>query len=209
MSSSAELKPDRYERWVDETALDDIAQAFADIIDAKSPFTFRHSSNVAQYACGIARQMGFARDEQHRLLRAGLLHDIGKVGVSNQILDKNGPLTARERGDVERHPAFTWQILSRVEAFRTFAWTASVHHEKLDGSGYPWRLTARDLDLPARILGVADVYEALTADRPYRRGLSSGAALEIMLRDRGRRLCETTLDALHAYVTENVVPFEL
>ena len=203
------VEPTLYDRWVEDSALDEVARAFAEIIDAKSPFTFRHSSNVAQYASGIARQMGLDADAQLRLRRAGLLHDIGKVGVSNQILDKRGPLTDTERREVERHPEYTWQILSRIEAFSAFAWTASIHHEKLDGSGYPWKLQGGQIDRSARILGVADMYEALISDRPYRAGLTPSRALEIMDEDRGTKLCGETLDALRAYVEENQIPTEL
>ena len=207
--ATADLEPSEHERWLDESALDEVARAFADIIDAKSPFTFRHSSNVAEYACGIARQMGLGGIEEQRLRRAGLLHDIGKVGVSNQILDKRGPLTPVERMEVERHPAFTWEILSRIEAFRGFAWTASVHHEKLDGSGYPWRLGAAHLDVPARILGIADMYEALVADRPYRGGLSSDVAFGILQSESGTKLDSGGIDALREYVREREHATEL
>jgi HD-GYP domain-containing protein (c-di-GMP phosphodiesterase class II) len=101
---------------------------------------------------------------------------VGKLGVSNRILDSPHRLSPEERAVVEQHPLHTWAILEPVGAFREFAWTAATHHEKLDGTGYPWRLGADALDLPARILAVADVYEALTADRPYRAGMSHGAA---------------------------------
>ena len=153
--------------------------------------------------------MGLGGIEEQRLRRAGLLHDIGKVGVSNQILDKRGPLTAVERMEVERHPAFTWEILSRIEAFRGFAWTASVHHEKLDGSGYPWRLGAAHLDVPARILGIADMYEALVADRPYRGGLSSDVAFGILQSESGTKLDPDGIDALREYVREREQAIEL
>ena len=84
--------------------------------------------------------MGFGTTELDRLYRAGLLHDIGKLGVSNLILDKEGKLSSDERAAVEKHPLFTWEILRRVSAFDDIAWLASVHHEKLDGTGYPWKL---------------------------------------------------------------------
>lgn len=189
----------RHERWVEEDALDDVARAFADIIDAKSPFTFAHSSNVARFAGGIAAELGLDPRARVRLLRASLLHDVGKLGISNRILDKAAPLTPAEREEMQRHPAYTWQILSRIEAFRDFAWTASVHHEKLDGSGYPWQLTGAAIEPEARILVVADIYEALTADRPYRAGMSRESALAILDDDRGTRLWEDAIDGLRRY----------
>lgn len=181
--------------------LDTIAEAFAEIIDAKSPYTYRHSANVAELARGIGRQMGVGELEELRLVRAGLLHDIGKLGVSNRILDKPGRLTDEERIVVERHPLYTMEILERVSAFEELVDTAARHHERLDGSGYPWRLAGSQLDAAARTLAVADVYEALTADRPYREPLTPEAALKLMARDRGTRLCARALDALEASVT--------
>ena len=144
---------------------------------AKSPYTYRHSANVAALARGIGRQMGVGDLEERRLVRAGLLHDIGKLGVSNRILDKPGRLTDEERTVVERHPLYTMEILERVSAFEELLKTAAYHHERLDGSGYPWRLAGSQLDAAARTLAVANVYEALTADRPYRAPLTPDAAL--------------------------------
>ncbi|HEY0779282.1 MAG TPA: HD domain-containing phosphohydrolase [Gemmatirosa sp.] len=194
------LEPDTATRQVDEAGLDVVARAFAEIIDAKSPYTFRHSTNVAAIAVGIAGVSGLDAAAQRRLGRAGLLHDVGKLGVSNQILDSPARLGPEERMAVERHPRYTWEVLSRVGAFTEFAWTAATHHEKLDGSGYPWGLLGDALDGPARILAVADIYEALTADRPYRAGMTPAAALAIIARDRGPKLCAAAVDALAAWV---------
>jgi putative nucleotidyltransferase with HDIG domain len=187
-------------RVLDETGIDGVALAFAGIIDAKSPYTYCHSTNVADFATGIAVQLGMGDAELRRLRRAALLHDIGKLGVSNGILDKPGRLTEEERTMIELHPAFTWEILSRVEAFSPFARTAALHHEKLDGSGYPWKVTGAELDRPARVLCVADIYEALTADRPYRAGMPAERALSILRSDAGTRLCADAVDALDAFV---------
>jgi HD-GYP domain-containing protein (c-di-GMP phosphodiesterase class II) len=191
-------EPSSHVRWVSEADLDVIARAFADIIDAKSPYTYSHSRNVAAYALGIAREMKLDSATQRRVYRAGLVHDIGKLGVSNSILDKPGRLTAPERTAVERHPFFTWEILSRVPAFRDFAWSAALHHERLDGSGYPWHLSGNRLDMTARILCVADVYEALTAERPYRASLPWAESSRILAEGRGTLFDPAVLDALTA-----------
>ncbi len=183
---------------VDDDGLDGVARAFADIIDAKSPFTFGHSMRVATMARHVARKCGLDAVEQRRIYRAGLLHDIGKLGVSNLILDKDGPLTDAERERMEQHPRFTLDILERVSAFRGFARIAALHHEKLDGSGYPFGYTAADLDIPERILVVCDVYDALVSDRPYRKGMVEPVITSILERDRGTRLDPVALDALHA-----------
>lgn len=187
-------------RTVDEDGLDAVAGAFAEIVDAKSPFTYRHSTNVAAYARAIAARMGLPAAEQRRLYRAGLLHDVGKLGVSSTILEKRGPLSPAEREEVQRHPRYTWEILSPVAAFRGFARMAALHHEKLDGSGYPWGLPGDELEPAARILCVADIFEALTADRPYRAGMTPAAALDILNRESGTQLCGEAVAGLAAWI---------
>ena len=193
------VEPQDRVRAVGEDGLDAIAAAFADIIDAKTPFTYHHSSNVARYAVTMGERLGDGPAARRRLLRAGLLHDVGKLGVSNRILDKPGRLTPAERRAVELHPFYTWQILSRVGAFADLAWTASLHHETLGATGYPWKVGAASLDRHARILAVADIHEALTADRPYRAGMTPDASLAII---RKQGLCGEVVDVLAACVDE-------
>ncbi len=195
------------QRMVGASGLDLVAQAFADIVDAKSPFTYRHSTNVSRWARALGA--GFFTDETKltRLSRAGLLHDIGKLGVSNTILDKAGPLVDEERSLMQAHPVHTWEILRRVNVFADFAKLASLHHEKLDGSGYPWQVPAEGLDLQARILVVADIFEAMTADRPYRAGMPVAAALALLEKDRNTKLDGRVLDVLAQVSTE--MPLQL
>ena len=190
------LEPQQHTRYVDDSGLDDVARAFAEIIDSKSPFTYQHSTNVAKYARAVGYELGFEKHEVRVLNRAALLHDVGKLGVSSRILDKAGPLTPEERAEMQRHPMFTWEILQRVGAFSAFARTAALHHEKLDGSGYPWGVRGEDIDIPARILCVADMYEALTANRPYRAGLGRETALKIIREGSGKHVCPLAAEAL-------------
>ncbi|MGK2963407.1 MAG: HD-GYP domain-containing protein [Gemmatimonadaceae bacterium] len=190
------LEPPQHTRYVDDNGLDEVARAFAEIIDSKSPFTYQHSTNVAKYARAVAYELGFEKQEVRVLNRAALLHDVGKLGVSSRILDKAGPLTPEERSEMQRHPLFTWEILQRVGAFSSFARTAALHHEKLDGSGYPWGVKGEDLDISARILCVADMYEALTANRPYRAGLGRETALKIIREGSGKHTCPVAAEAL-------------
>jgi putative nucleotidyltransferase with HDIG domain len=194
------LEPASMAREVNDDGLDEIARAFADIIDAKSPWTFRHSEKVAMYAKAIGEQMGFDALTLRNTYRAGLLHDIGKLGVSSRILDKAGALTTAERAEIEHHPVHTWEILRRVSAFESFAMQAATHHEKLDGSGYPWGRVGEELDAPARLLAVADVFEAATADRAYRTGVTIDEALQILNSQRGIWLDPDSIDALAAYI---------
>jgi HD-GYP domain-containing protein (c-di-GMP phosphodiesterase class II) len=180
----------------DADRLDRVAEAFALIIDAKSPYTGRHSDGVARIAVGIGDVMGFGPRELRDLRRAALLHDIGKLGVSNLILDKPGKLDDEEWRQMRRHPALTARILGRVSAFRGLADVASAHHERLDGRGYHRGLGAEQLGTAARILAVADVCEALSADRPYRAALARDEMLAIMRRDAGTGLCPVSFGAL-------------
>lgn len=195
-SMAVAVEPQQHTRFVDDRGLDEVARAFAEIIDAKSSYTYQHSTNVAKYARATAFELGFEKRDVAVLNRAALLHDVGKLGVSSRILDKAGPMTDEERAEMQRHPLYTWEILQRVGAFATFARTAALHHEKLDGTGYPWGVKAEDLDVPSRILCVADIYEALTANRPYRAGLSRDAALKIIRSGSGKHVCPMATEAL-------------
>jgi putative nucleotidyltransferase with HDIG domain len=187
----------------DEDRLDAIAAAFARVIDAKSPFTARHSERVAEIADGIAAVLGFDGERRRTLRRAALLHDIGKLAISNRILDKPGKLTDEEFSVIQSHPVHTLSILRRAPCFAELADLAANHHEKLDGSGYPRSLTAEALDLGMRILVVADIYEALTAERPYRSPMPSSEALAIIDRDTPHRIDQTVLDALVAHLEQS------
>ena len=175
-----EMEPARQQQPVDDDYLDDIATAFGQIVDAKSPFTAGHSSRVALVADQISQQLGLGADERRWLRRGALLHDVGKLGVSNQILDKPGKLDTREWAEVQRHALHTEQILGRISAFGVLARVAGAHHEKLDGTGYPRGLDARHIRLETRIITVADIFDALTADRPYRPAMPIAQALQIM-----------------------------
>jgi putative nucleotidyltransferase with HDIG domain len=176
--------------------LDRVAQAFALVIDAKSPYTFRHSTRVAELALLTGRGLGFDQVALRDLRRAALLHDIGKLAVPNSILDKPGPLTAEERTRVEQHPRLSADILGRVAPLRPIARLAGAHHEKLDGSGYWQGLGSAELGMPERVLAVADIYEALTAERPYRTALAPERALELLDELSGRALDATAVRAL-------------
>jgi HD-GYP domain-containing protein (c-di-GMP phosphodiesterase class II) len=160
--------------------IDRICEAFADVVDAKSNFTFRHSMGVADAAFGIATALRLPADRAQLVRRTALLHDIGKLSVPNIVLDKKGKLSDREWETVHLHPGITRSILERVAPFREMAVIAGEHHEKLDGSGYPSRLMAPDLSLESRIIAVADVYAALSEDRPYRAALDFDEIVSIM-----------------------------
>jgi HD-GYP domain-containing protein (c-di-GMP phosphodiesterase class II) len=164
----------------DDERLDSIATAFAGVVDAKSPWTYRHSDRASLIVRGLANALGADDRTLADLARAAMLHDIGKLAISNRILDKPAALTRSEFAEVREHPLTTERIVSRVPGFEHLAGLAAAHHERLDGSGYPRGLRDEELTLPMRLLAVADVYEALTSERPYRRALSSDDALAVV-----------------------------
>jgi HD-GYP domain-containing protein (c-di-GMP phosphodiesterase class II) len=188
-------------RTAGEDDLDRIAEAFARVIDAKSPYTALHSAGVADWAVATGTVLGLAPEGLRDLRRAGLLHDIGKLAISSRILDKPGRLDPDELAIMREHPRYTQQILERVACLRGIVDTAASHHERLDGTGYHRGRAAFDLSRSARILAVADVYEALTADRPYRAAMPRDKALSILRDQRGTALCPTAVDALEAAST--------
>lgn len=183
-------------REVDEDYLDDIAAGFAKVVDAKSPFTAGHSDRVSLFADLIAEELGYSPEHRRWLKRAALLHDIGKLGVSNSVLDKNGKPDDAEWAQIRQHPVLGRTILSKISAFRDMAHIAGDHHERLDGRGYPNGISAEYIDLNTRIVTAADIFDALTADRPYRKAMPVHAAFEIMERDLGSAIDPEVFAAL-------------
>lgn len=163
-----------------EADIDQICEAFAMIVDAKSSFTAEHSSRVTDYAVMLAESYGFTGRRLTILRRASLLHDIGKLGVSNRILEKPGKLDDEEFAVIRQHSKHSWEILKPISVFKREAEIASGHHERLDGKGYWQGLSGDQLDLETRILAVADVYDALSAERPYRGAMPREKVFEIL-----------------------------
>jgi putative nucleotidyltransferase with HDIG domain len=175
-----DLEPAQQRTFVDEDYLDDIAAAFAQVIDSKSPYTSGHSERVTLFGNLIAEQLDFSPEQRRWLKRAALLHDIGKLGVSNTILDKPGKLDDDQWVAMKKHTTLGEMILSRIAAFKDLAAIAGSHHEKLDGTGYPRGLKGEEISLEVRIVTTADIFDALTADRPYRAAMPVDKALSIM-----------------------------
>ena len=180
--------------------VDRICEAFGNVVDAKSPFTFRHSIGVTEVAVSIARELGLSAERISLVRRAAFLHDIGKLAVPNRILDKRGRLDAREWAIVTQHPHVSGSILRRVAAFREIAVLAAEHHERLDGSGYPFGLTEDQLSIESRLIALADCYAAMAEDRPYRASLDVADILSELREDVPHRLDGTCFAALEACV---------
>jgi HD-GYP domain-containing protein (c-di-GMP phosphodiesterase class II)/DNA-binding CsgD family transcriptional regulator len=151
--------------------VDEVAGALADVVDLKSPYLLGHSSGVARLAGEAARCLGLGDDEAAAVRRSGLLHDLGRVGVSNLVWDKPGPLTTSEWEQVRLHAYHTERILARSPLLGRFAQTAGMHHERTDGSGYHRGATAAAIPIAARVLAAADAFQALTEPRPHRQAL--------------------------------------
>lgn len=141
------------------------------IVDFKSPFTATHSSGVARCSMLLAEMAGMSESEVQLMEAAGLLHDLGKLVIPNSILEKPASLTAAEMAVMKQHTYHTFSVLSTIAGFQIIAEWAAYHHERLDGKGYPFRHTAHEMNLGARIMAVSDIFTALAEDRPYRKGM--------------------------------------
>lgn len=157
-----------------------IAEIFSKIVDATSPFTLRHSKDVAIISTFLAKKHGYNDEELNMFYLAGLLHDLGKLAVSNEIINKPGKLTEEEYNLIKQHPYYSYRILQQIEGFEQIANWVGQHHESFNGEGYPYKLCSDRISLGARILTVADVFCALTEDRPYRKMLTLEQTFEIM-----------------------------
>ena len=158
-----------------------IASIFCHIIDFKSRFTATHSSGVSKCAMMLAQQFGFADNEIAQMEIAGYFHDLGKLAVPNSILEKPGRLTKEEFDIIKQHTYFTYSVLSTIGGLDSIAEWAAFHHEKLDGSGYPFHIAADRINTGSRIMAVADIFTALAEDRPYRKSMKRKQIEDILI----------------------------
>ncbi len=181
--STPSVLKDRVSPAVIELNLDgllDLTKMFSHIIDFRSRFTTTHSAGVAASAEALAKLAGFSARECRMMRVAGYLHDLGKLAVPTEILEKSAKLTDREFNVIRSHTFHTYRVLEPIAALELINTWASFHHERLDGNGYPFHLTDHDLSLGSRIMAVADVFTAVTEDRPYRKEMSGDKALQIL-----------------------------
>lgn len=179
-----------------------ILEVLAASIDAKDPLTAGHSERVAQYACGIADELGLGENEKDVLYVSALLHDYGKIGVSDAVLKKPGKLTPEEFEHIKEHIPATRDILGRMrfmQKYRRVPLIASCHHERLDSTGYSLGLKSQEIPFMSKILAVADVFEALTADRHYRQALPAEEAFAILEKDSGSKYDPNIIAAMRNY----------
>lgn len=188
-----------------ETDLRALSGLFARVIDYKSPFTRTHSVGVAEKAEAMARYYQWDDTTAEQLYCAGALHDIGKLMVERDVLEKPGKLDQREYQHIQSHAFETHRLLSALRGMEDITRWASNHHEKLNGKGYPFGLTAQELDQKSRLLACLDIYQALTEDRPYKAGMSHAKAISILreMAEKGELDSTITEDIDRAFHTEN------
>jgi HD-GYP domain-containing protein (c-di-GMP phosphodiesterase class II) len=169
--------------------------SLAHALDARDPYTAGHSQRVSDYSCATADVMDLSKDEVNTIQVGALLHDIGKLGIPDGILRKAGPLTQEEEDLIREHPVIGRRILEGVHGFEQYLSIVELHHENWDGTGYPHGLKGDATPLEARIVKVADAYDAMTSDRPYRKGMSHEAALRILRANVGTQLDPDVFEA--------------
>jgi len=188
--------------------MDGIIHAMSVILEMRDPYTAGHQRRVADVACAIAREMKLSERDIKGIWIAGLLHDVGKLGVPAEILTKSGKLSQSEFNIIKSHPKVGYDILEMIE----FRWPVNQailqHHERLDGSGYPGGLSGEDIILDARILSVADVVEAMSSHRPYRPALGLDSALEEISKGRDVLYDSKAVDACLNLFQEKEIEFE-
>lgn len=172
--------------------------AFNQLLDLKDLNTGVHSTRLAEWALRVARKLNIREEHLYQVEVAALLHDIGKIGVPDAILKKNGPLTAEERALINRHPEYSWSILRLFPGLQEASLYALHHHENLDGSGYPSGLKQHDIPLVSRIVAVIDAYDAMVSNRCYRKGLPHTEAV--------RRLLESSGSQFDSQVVQIFIP---
>jgi putative nucleotidyltransferase with HDIG domain len=173
-----------------------MVEGMADTVDLRDPYTGGHSRRVTELTGAILRECGLVGPEVSLIVTAARAHDIGKIGIPDHILKKEGPLTAEERTTMEAHATWGADLLQRYPGFARGVDIVRHHHERWDGEGYPHKLKGTDIPFGARVLAVADSYDAMTSDRPYRRALTPDKAASILLNGRGKQWDPALVDAL-------------
>ena len=177
--------------------------ALVNLAEAKDPYTKKHSLKVSNYAVLLAKQMKLTREEIEVIKLAALLHDVGKLGVKEKVLLKNGSLSGTEYEEVKKHSGIGAEIIKPFRFFNDVVLIIKHHHEKYGGKGYPDGLEGKDIPLGSRILAIADCYDALTSKRAYRDAYSPEEAVDIMKKEDGSKFDPAFLETFMAYITSD------
>ncbi|HHV96570.1 MAG TPA: HD domain-containing protein [Clostridiaceae bacterium] len=157
----------------------------ANIIDERDSYTYSHSMRVAEYSSKIAQELHLSQDAIYEIETAGRVHDVGKIVIEDGILKKPGKLTYAEYEKIKKHPEVAYRLLNNLKPYKAGAKYVLYHHERMDGKGYPHKLTGSSIPIGARILAVADCYDAMTSDRPYRKALPQKEAVKELIKNSG------------------------
>ena len=182
-------------------SLHELIDVVVTILDARDPYTMEHSFRVAEYAERIAEEMRLAPDTYQRIHVSAHLHDIGKVGVSDAVLNKPGRLTTAEMREIQSHSRIGHNILRRIPMLREISEIVLHHHERFDGLGYPEGLIGEAIPLESRIIAVADAFDAMTSDRPYRKGSPFADAAKEINRHKGDQFCPSAVHHFNRVVS--------
>jgi len=204
----------RIKQFTDELeSAETVLMSLATGIEAKDPYTVGHCERLSVHGAAMARRMGLSEELQTALRRGGIVHDLGKIAVPDQILLKPGPLTREERRIMEKHPLVGERICAPLKSFRNVLPIIRHHHERLDGSGYPDGLKGEAIPLTARVLGMVDVFDALTSERSYHQAMPQDEALAIIRWEVKRGLRDADLleelEAMLAEVESSLVPLDV
>lgn len=202
MKKNEELQQAIQDEREGELFISQMIRAFAKSIDIKDKYTRGHSSRVAEYTKEIARRMGFNRKQRQKIYNIAQLHDIGKIMIPDNILNKPGKLTDEEYEIIRMHAQYGYDILKEIDSMPDLALGAGYHHERVDGSGYPQGKTAEEIPLVAKIIAVADTFDAMNSTRPYRKHMEMKDIVEELKRVSGTQLDKEVVDVLLALIDE-------
>jgi HD-GYP domain-containing protein (c-di-GMP phosphodiesterase class II) len=186
-----------------------LLESMADAVDLRDPYTGGHSRRVTEYTLRILHEMSVTGPELDLIRSAARVHDIGKIGIPDQILNKPGRLTPEEKCIMDSHPARGAELLARYTDFARGMDIVRHHHERWDGQGYPDRLNGLDIPFGARVIAVADSFDAMTSDRPYRAGIPTDKAVQILREGRGHQWESTIVDAFLRHLEKEYPPARL
>jgi len=181
----------------------DTVKSLSQAVEAKDPYTNGHSIRVADYACGLAEKLGLSPKKVENLRIAAILHDIGKIGVDESILNKPGRLTTEEFDKIKKHPEIGVKIIKDIEFLKDVSAIILSHHERYDGTGYPEGRKHENIILEAQILSIADVFDALTSERPYRNAMTVKEAIDIIEEGKGTQFDSKLADIFIKMIREN------
>lgn len=180
---------------VDRFTIVQICCALAEAVDGKTVYTVGHSTRVSDYSVMVGVEMGFSGEDLFMLRLGALLHDLGKINIPKEVLDKPGELTVEEWEQIRDHPITGAKILERVDFFKELVPVVYHHHEYHNGRGYPGELSGSDIPVQSRIIAVADAYEAMTSTRPYRKGFSHHGAISMLREAKGWQFDPDVVDS--------------